>query len=66
MREIKVNSFHGFIQKIEEISASENLVIFRGQAFEGGLLPSIARKNPKKNTTEIEKNVIDQLQLMGA
>jgi hypothetical protein len=66
MRKIKVNSFHGFIQKIEEISDSQNLVIFRGQAFEGGLLPSIARRNPKENTTEIERNVIDQLQLMGA
>jgi len=66
MRKIKIESFHNFIQKIEEISSSENLVIFRGQAFQGKLLPSIARRDQKQNTTSIEKQVIDQLQLLGA
>ncbi|PAU75420.1 FRG domain-containing protein [Halomonas salipaludis] len=41
-------------------------VVFRGQTVEGGLLPSIARKNPNVDTTELEKQVINQLKLQSA
>ena len=66
MKKIKLNSFTSFINRIEKLSKSEGLVIFRGQAFEGGLLPSIARKDKKLNTTEVEEDVVNQLRLMGA
>ncbi|MGL6426025.1 FRG domain-containing protein [Aeromonas hydrophila] len=66
MKNIKIESFHEFIQKVEEVGSSSNLVIFRGQAFNGNLLPSVARLNNKEDTTEQEKVIIEQLCLLGA
>ena len=42
------------------------MVVFRGQAFKGNLIPSIARQNPTTDTTEKEKHMLEQLQLLGA
>ncbi|APA89676.2 FRG domain-containing protein (plasmid) [Paraburkholderia sprentiae WSM5005] len=41
-------------------------MLFRGQAIEGGLLPGIARINPRTDTTAQEKEALAQLKLMGA
>lgn len=43
-----------------------DLVLFRGQAFSGGLLPGVARKNRMVDTVAQERKVLDQLRLMGA
>lgn len=66
MKKTTIESFHDFIKKVEDSSLSAELVIFRGQAFEAGLLPSIARSDPSENTTLKETVAIDQLLLMGA
>lgn len=65
MKKIKVENFQQFIQRSEESSPTGELVLFRGQAFQGGLLPSIARLNCYNDTTQDEKHVIEQLRLMG-
>lgn len=65
MKKIKVDNFQQFIKRSEESGPTGSLIIYRGQAFEGGLLPSIARSNCKNDTTLDEKHVIDQLRLMG-
>lgn len=41
-------------------------VLFRGQNWQGNLLPSIARRNPKENTTDKERKILQQLDLMGS
>ena len=41
-------------------------MIFRGQPVKGGLLPGIARTDNGRDTSEAEKEVIEQLALMGA
>jgi len=43
-----------------------DLVLFRGQAYPGGLLPGVARKNRKLDTVAQERKVLDQIRLMGA
>ncbi|NPU93979.1 MAG: FRG domain-containing protein [Gammaproteobacteria bacterium] len=41
-------------------------MIFRGQAVKGNLLPGVARKSPKTDSTSEEKSLLDQLLLQGA
>lgn len=61
-----IESFISFIEHTDKISSSNELVIFRGQAQKGNLLPGIARKDNKENTTKEEKTVLEQLELQGA
>jgi hypothetical protein len=62
----KVESLVQFVQRTEELALRSELVLFRGQALEGGLLPGIARKDPFHDTVEAEKRSLEQLQLQGA
>lgn len=62
----KVTTFVEFIQFTDALDLLSELIIFRGQPEEGGLLPSVARKNPKRDTTEEEKRMLQQLRLQGA
>ncbi|MFM0204678.1 FRG domain-containing protein [Paraburkholderia fungorum] len=66
MRKIVAESFSAFINETEVFDLVADLVLFRGQAIEGGLLPGIARTNPKADTTAKEKLALAQLGLMGA
>lgn len=66
MEQRKVNSFADFIKFTDALDLVWEQVIFRGQAHQGNLIPSIARKDLKTDTTELEKEVIEQLSLMGA
>lgn len=66
MHQMEVNSFAEFINITDSLDLIYDLVIFRGQAFQGNLVPSIARKDITVDTTESEKDVIEQLSLMGA
>jgi len=60
-----VCSFSDYIYEIEDLNESTELILFRGQAEKGKLLPSICRENPKLNTTKSEKLVINELRRMG-
>lgn len=66
MFKTEVNSFAEFIGFTDGLDLVADLVIFRGQAFQGNLVPSIGRKDTTVDTTEYEKKVLVQLSLMGA
>lgn len=66
MDEVNASSLAEFVERTEVFDLIANLVVFRGQAIRGNLIPSIARPNPKQNTSEQEKQVLEQLQLLGA
>jgi hypothetical protein len=61
-------SLSEFINRIEffDFSHSSSNFLFRGQDVKGNLLPSIARKNPSKNSTKIEKELLESIKLMGS
>ena len=59
-------SFSDYIYEIEELDEKEGLKLFRGQAVEGNLLPSVCRDNPAKNTTKAEKENLNELRRMGS
>jgi hypothetical protein len=57
-----------FIERIEflDFSDSNSTYLFRGQDVKGNLLPSIARNDPKNDTTNQEKEQLNHLKLIGS
>lgn len=66
MKTKEIRSLVEFVRESDSLGPFSDLVLFRGQAFRGNLLPGIARKNPKRNTTNEERQVLQQLALQGA
>lgn len=66
MRKVEVDSFVSFIKEVDVFDLLVDLVVFRGQPVQGDLLPSVARKNPREDTANEEKKVLEQLRLQGA
>lgn len=66
MRRTTVKSFTDFVGHADAFDVIANLVLFRGQAVEGNLLPSIARANPSDNPLAREQEIFRQLKLLGA
>ena len=66
MEENIVINVSDFIRHTENLDLFGKQFIFRGQPCRRQLLPGIARLNQKKNTTDQERHVLDQLLLMGA
>ncbi|MCF6455097.1 FRG domain-containing protein [Vibrio sp. MMG022] len=61
-------SLSDYIERIEflDISDTQSNFLFRGQRVKGNLLPSVARNNPKLDTTELEKSQLTNLRLIGS
>ena len=60
------NDFVSFIKWTDLLCICADLVLFRGQPIKGRLLPGVAREDPKKDTTDEEKRILNQLKLQGA
>lgn len=66
MWKVQIGSLVDFIKEVEVVDLVSDLVVFRGQPVQGGLLPSIARKDPSVDTTTEEQKILEQLRLQGA
>lgn len=66
MKTKSVKVFSNFIKEIEQLSSNSELILFRGQATKGNLLPSICRDNPSVDTTDSEKETLNELRRMGS
>ena len=66
MQTATIGSFVDFIKYSDFFDLVVHQVVFRGQAVQGNLLPSIARKDPTKDTMESEKETLDLLKTLGA
>jgi hypothetical protein len=66
LKQVEAKNFAEFVKTTDVFDLLAELVVFRGQAKKGNLIPSIARPNPKVDTTAREKQVLEQLQLLGA
>lgn len=66
MATIKITSLVDFVRHSDDIDLFTDLVLFRGQSARGSLLPGIARRDPKKDTTNDERKLLSQLSLQGA
>lgn len=65
MRTITVTTFAEFVGEVESLSEDSELMLFRGQAKKGNLLPSVARDDPSYDSTEDEKVMLKELRRMG-
>ena len=62
MNKIQISSFQDFIDHIETIELlGYKINLYRGQPTNDPLLPSIAREFPKRNTTKIEIQMLEDL-----
>ena len=61
-----ISTFNDFIAWTLENQSKSKVMLFRGQPVKGNLLPSIARQNPKYDSTQLERTMLDQFRLMGA
>jgi len=59
-------TFASFVELIEILPFISGVSIYRGQAVKGQLMPGVARSNPKLDTTKVEREVLEQLALLGA
>ncbi|MFM5310435.1 FRG domain-containing protein [Aeromonas caviae] len=66
MNSQRISSFSEFISSIENLSNGAELMLFRGQARKGNLLPSVAREKPHLDSTNDEKNLLQELRRMGS
>ncbi|WP_336079498.1 FRG domain-containing protein [Thalassospira sp. CH_XMU1448-2] len=66
MEKIKVNSFSEYVSEVESLTDKSELILFRGQAHQGNLLPSISRKNNEKDSSITENKILQELKRMGS
>lgn len=62
MKKVKVKSFQNFLEHLEFVDIlSYPINIYRGQSGNYPLLPSIARKDPRTDTTKLEIEMLEDL-----
>jgi FRG domain len=62
MQEKTINTFFEFLELVDKSkTAKADLLLFRGQSEKKSLIPSIARKDSKIDTTDIEKKMLEEL-----
>lgn len=62
MTEIEIESFSKYLEIVGNFTPEKDeIILFRGQSDNYPLLPSIARKNAKIDTSEIEKEMVNEL-----
>ncbi|TXT23977.1 MAG: FRG domain-containing protein [Gallionellaceae bacterium] len=66
MQSHRISNLREFIDWTESVQMKSKVTIFRGQAIRGNLLPSIARKTPTYDSTQLERTMLDQFKLKGA
>ena len=64
MDKVEYKEFKNFLSVIEEYDKGE-IRLFRAQTTDEPLLPKVARKNPKKDTTKTEKDMLAELRRRG-
>lgn len=65
MDTIPIKDVPEFLERISIYDLVGGTLLFRGQSKRGNLLPGIARKDPKANTTNVEKSMLADLRKHG-
>jgi hypothetical protein len=62
MQKRNINTFFEFLEIVDKTKVKKSdLVLYRGQSEKKPLIPSIARSNPKLDTTEVERKMLEEL-----
>ena len=65
MNSIPIKDVPEFLERVSIYDLVGGTLLFRGQSKRGNLLPGIARKDPKKKTTSVEKSMLADLRKHG-
>lgn len=65
MKSIPIKDVPEFLERISVYDLVGGTLLFRGQSKRGNLLPGVARKDPTKNTTAVEKAMLGELRKQG-
>lgn len=65
MKSVEIKDVSDFIDRISLLDLITEPVIFRGQGVKGNLLPGVARKDPGRDSTEAEKEMLSELRKQG-
>lgn len=60
------STFAEFVTAIEALAGGTGLLLFRGQATKGNLVPRVARSDKSLDTTAKERDLLIQLRRLGA
>lgn len=67
MNKIEISSFIEFIDRLDVIEMlGYEINLFRGQSHSSPLLPNICRKNSLEDTTELERNMLEDFKRRSA
>ena len=66
MKTTTVTTVATFIEECQVLDLFSSPVLFRGQPVKGNLLPSIARKDASKDSTDKERSALAEIRLVGA
>ena len=62
MNKIQIKTFADYLKIVEDFTPEKDeIILFRGQSDDSLLLPSIARKDPSIDTSETEKEMLEEL-----
>lgn len=61
-----IESLGNYVESLEVAPLFGEKILFRGQPVKGNLLPNVARDDKTKDTTEMEKNSLQQMRLIGS
>nr|WP_312158345.1 FRG domain-containing protein [Pseudomonas juntendi] len=65
MRKAEIKGMSDFVEKLSTYDLLSYHALFRGQATEGNLLPSVARVNSKADSTSLEVELLSQFARIG-
>jgi FRG domain len=66
MNTLEVNNLSEFVRAADQVGFYDELVLFRGQAVPGNLLPNICRRHPSFDSSKKEEDALNQFALLGA
>ncbi|MGA4453446.1 FRG domain-containing protein [Pseudomonas fortuita] len=65
MRKVEIKGMSDFVEKLNAYDLLSYHALFRGQATEGNLLPSVARRDSKVDSTALEFELLAQFARIG-
>lgn len=61
MRQYTIKNFGDYLDRVEAVTTQNFLTLYRGQSEDSPLIPAIARENPRKDTTALEVEMLNEL-----
>lgn len=61
MKQYTIKNFGDYLDQVEAVTTQNFLTLYRGQSENSPLIPAIARENPKRDSTKVEVEMLNEL-----